>query len=127
MGAEGFTHMMELLLLMGKQPRFRVYCIGNEACMGNNLYYRDLALATGGSFVSVGSETNSSARRLSVASFAEEVNAPFLERQERASKAQNQYQVLLLEGSATKYDRAETMRSTEGSSARAALENQDAQ
>jgi len=109
-GAEGFSHMMELLLLTGKQPRFRIYCIGNDACMGKNLYYRDLALATGGTFVSVGSDTNATAKLAGVAAFAEECNAPFVERQQRSLDARNQYRVLLLEGGGKKYDWADTLK-----------------
>lgn len=53
-GPDGFSHMMRELIKVGKKPRFRVFCTGNAECTGSgNLYYRDLALATGGSFVAL--------------------------------------------------------------------------
>eukprot|EP00930_Biecheleria_cincta_P090783 TRINITY_DN80241_c0_g1_i1.p1 TRINITY_DN80241_c0_g1~~TRINITY_DN80241_c0_g1_i1.p1 ORF type:complete len:308 (-),score=62.56 TRINITY_DN80241_c0_g1_i1:2-817(-) len=110
LGPNGFSHMIKLFLVSGKQPRFRVYCIGNEVCMGKNKYYRDIALATGGTFVSVDHTTNATTRRSDLARFAEECNAPFQERRERALQAQSRYQTLLLDGDAQKYDWADEFR-----------------
>jgi len=109
-GPQGFSHMMKLFLVVGKQPRFRVYCIGNDACMGQNKYYRDLALATGGTFVSVDKDTDATTKREGLATFAEECNAPFQERSDRSASAKNQYQTLLLDGDAKKYDWADELR-----------------
>lgn len=109
-GAEGFSHMMDLFLRAGKQPRFRVYCIGNDPCTGRkNTPYRDLALATGGTFAAIVRDTDMDAENSVLRAFADETNAPFDERKERATDAQNRYKQLLLEGTAKRYDWADAI------------------
>lgn len=109
-GAEGFSHMMDLLLRTGKQPRFRVFCIGRDPCTGRrNTPYRDLALATGGTFAAVVRDTDTDAESAVLKTFAKETNAPFDERKERATDAQDRYKRLLLEGNAKRYDWADAI------------------
>jgi len=107
-GPQGFNHMMQLLTRAGKQPRFRVYCVGRTPCTGKETHYRDLALATGGTFVAVDDDQNGTEKG-ALTLFSEEVNAPFVERKERAVDTQNRYKQLMLEGAARKYEWADAL------------------
>jgi len=102
-GPQGFDHMMQLLTKANKRPRFRVLCIGNDACTGMKMSYRDLALATGGNFGAVWDDSADDVVNQAMVLFADHVNSAFDEREANAIEALKRYQFLIEQGEAEKY------------------------
>ena len=63
------------MVASGKKPRFRIYCIGNDARVGSIQYYRDLALATGGTIVVLEDNATPESEELALELFGEAVKA----------------------------------------------------
>lgn len=101
-GGEGFNVMMEKLVKQGIRPRFRILYIGTDACQAVQ-HYRNLALASGGSFAHLPCQLTDEEEGQIMGQFVQQASASHGERMDQAEIAQNKYLELTHSGEAQSY------------------------
>eukprot|EP00930_Biecheleria_cincta_P076680 TRINITY_DN63894_c0_g1_i1.p1 TRINITY_DN63894_c0_g1~~TRINITY_DN63894_c0_g1_i1.p1 ORF type:complete len:658 (-),score=128.61 TRINITY_DN63894_c0_g1_i1:155-2128(-) len=100
-GPAGFNQMMNQLDAAGVKPEISVYCVGNDACTGDDEgkhHYRDLVLHSGGVYGYLLDGSSQEEARRSIGHFAEKFTASREHRQEISENSQREWLHLVARG-----------------------------